>query len=302
MQELIEKARHRREGLLGSGTNAFRLFDGRGDGRAGVCIDAFAGHWLVQTREDRFPGELAEMRAGGCRSLWWKKLEQGEKSAPTWKWGQRPEQPFAVLENGCSFLIDFQAGYSQGLFLDQRLNRATVRRRCGPEMEILNCFAYTCGFSVAGAMEGARTTSVDISRGSLEWGRRNFAINGLDAGRHRFQREDTTEWLRREARRGRAYRGVILDPPTFARNRKGKVFRVEKDYAALVEMAARVVEPDGWILCCTNCRSLEEEAFAAMLRSGIRGSGRRISDIHRERMPPEYRGEKYLKSYWIELA
>jgi hypothetical protein len=52
--------------------------------------------------------------------------------------------------------------------------------------EILNIFAYTCGFSVCAAMAGARTTSLDLSKKYLEWGKRNFTLNGLDSGTHDF--------------------------------------------------------------------------------------------------------------------
>ncbi len=302
MQDLIEKARHRRRGMIGENTDAYRLFDGGADGMPGVFIDDFAGHWLVQTREVEFPEALCREPDPACRSLWWKNLDPEKKHSPEWKWGQRPEQPFPVRENGLRFLIDFSVGYSQGLFLDQRLNRAETARRVKAGGALLNCFAYTCGFSVAAAGAGAETTSVDLSKRWLEWGRLNFQANALDDAAHSFCRGDSFEWLRRFARKERQFDGVILDPPTFSRNQKGKVFRVEKDYGSLAALAARVVAPGGWMLCCTNCRALDEGALRRMLRSGIGESGRGLNEMAARPMPPEYRDEKYLKSYWIELA
>ena len=288
--------------MIGENTDAHRLFDGAADGMPGVFIDDYAGHWLVQTQEVEFPGALCREPDPACRSVWWKDLNPERKTSPEWKWGQRLGEPFPVRENGLRFLVDFSAGYSQGLFLDQRLNRAETARRAESGGTLLNCFAYTCGFSVAAAAAGAESTSVDLSNRWLEWGRQNFQANGIDDGLHSFCKGDTFEWLRRFARKGRHFDGVILDPPTFSRNRKGKVFRVEKDYGSLVSLAARVVAPGGWMLCCTNCRVLEEAGFARQLESGIRESGREIHEMVARAMPPEYPDENYLKSYRIEVA
>ena len=73
-----------------------------------------------------------------------------------------------VMERGLRFEIDFSGGYSVGLFIDQRENRSFIRKSAPRRM--LNCFAYTCSFSVAAAIAGANTVSVDLSQKSLERG------------------------------------------------------------------------------------------------------------------------------------
>ena len=127
-----------------------------------------------------------------------------------------------------------QAGYSQGLFLDQRGNRRRVRERVCAGERVLNCFSYTCGFSVAAAMGGAITTSLDLPGPYLDWGKRNFTHNGMDPSDHYFCKGDAMHWLQRFAKQGRRFQGVILDPPTFSRSADG-VFRAGKDYARLVD-------------------------------------------------------------------
>ncbi|MFV1994407.1 MAG: class I SAM-dependent methyltransferase [Verrucomicrobiales bacterium] len=302
MQDLIEKARHRRRGMIGAGTDAFRLFDGAGDGLPGVFIDVLAGHWLVQTRDRDFPEGLTVDSLASCRSLWWKRLERSEREAPRCLGGDGPAGEFAIYQNGCRFLLDFTAGYSQGIFLDQRLNRARVSERCGRGSRILNLFAYTCAFSVVAAAAGAETASVDLSGRYLEWGKRNFAANDLEPSAHGFVRGDALAWLRRWGKKGTSFDGVILDPPTFSRSGKGKVFRVEKDSRALAALAAGVLAPRGWILFSSNCRSLLPDAFQAMVLAGLADAGREVSGVQARPMPGEYRGEKYLKSLWIEVA
>ena len=101
----------------------------------------------------------------------------------------------------------------------------------------MNCFAYTCGFSVCAAKAGARTTSLDLSKKYLEWGKRNFALNGLDPAAHDFIYGDTFDWLRRLAKKGRAFDAVVLDPPTFSQSKEHGTFRAEKDYGKLVTAA-----------------------------------------------------------------
>src|SRR5207249_11407282 len=86
------------------------------------------------------------------------------------------------------FSNDFGAGYSVGLFVDQRENRRFVRQ-AKPE-RLLNCFAYTCSFSVAAASAGAQTVNVDLSKKSLEHGRQNFVLNSLSTEGHKFIADD----------------------------------------------------------------------------------------------------------------
>ena len=142
---------------------------------------------------------------------------------------------------------------------------------------MLNCFAYTCAFSVAAAAAGARTASVDLSRRSLDWGKENFRLNGLDPSGHEFLAGDTFDWLRRLARHGRRFDGVVLDPPTFSRDRKGKVFRVEDDFGALVALAALLLAPGGWMLCSSNARTLTAAGFRRTVLDGLPGGPARVA-------------------------
>ena len=202
------------------------------------------------------------------------------------------------------FEIDLTAGYSQGIFLDQRLNRKRVGelvREAGGGT-VLNTFAYTCGFSVVAAVAGATTTSIDLSANYLEWGKRNLSANNCDPGDHYFVKGDVQEWLRQFAKKGRKFDGVVLDPPTFSRIKGGKgVFRVEKDYAQLVELAAGVCAEGGWILCSTNHRGTELWRFESMIKAGLREAGREPAGIELVEMPPEFSGEQYLKTAWVRF-
>jgi len=160
-----------------------------------------------------------------------------------------------VQENGLKYEVDLLAGYSCGLFLDQRANRAHLRQLHARRM--LNTFAYTCSFSIVAAATGAQTLSIDLAKSALERGRRNLALNNLSTDGQRFIADDVLDVLPRLARRGEKYDAIILDPPTFSRGHKGRAFQAEKDYAELLTYALAVAEPGASILLSTNCSSVD---------------------------------------------
>src|SRR5581483_4920413 len=252
----------------------------------------FAGNWLVQTRGESFAEWLRDAKEP--RSIYRKKL--GDKTAPVWFSGEKVDAPFVVHENGVRYEIDFSAGYSQGIFLDQRDNRRALREMARGKT-VLNCFAYTCAFGTSAALGGAATVNLDLSKHYLDWGRRNYALNNVDLAAHDFIFGDVANWLERFARKRRTFDIVILDPPTFSRNDKGRVFTIESGFAELVRAAAKLLAPSGTLFCSTNQRSLSPAAFRNLIFAGL-DSPERWRVMHAP-MPPDFRGEQYLKSFWL---
>ncbi len=206
-----------------------------------------------------------------------------------------------VEENGMKFGLDFAAGYSAGLFIDQRANRALVR--ISKVTRMLNTFAYTCSFSVAAALAGAETVSVDLSKKSLDRGRENFALNGLEVapgGKRRFLADDVLEVLPRLARKGETFDAIILDPPTFSRGNKGRKFQVERDLEALFLAALEVAAPRARILLSTNCTRLSRRALEAIVRFGLKAT-RRAGDLHSEPALPDVPAAFAPETLWVFL-
>jgi 23S rRNA (cytosine1962-C5)-methyltransferase len=203
-----------------------------------------------------------------------------------------------VEENGMRFGLDFAAGYSAGLFIDQRANRALVRHSSA--RRLLNTFAYTCSFSVASALAGAETVSIDLSKKSLERGRDNFALNTIDPARHRFLADDVLDVLPRLARRGEQFDTVILDPPTFSRGNRGRRFQVEHDLETLLVAALEVAAPRARILLSTNCTRLTRRALEAIARYALKGT-RRTADFRTEPPLPDIPAEAAAQTLWVLL-
>jgi 23S rRNA (cytosine1962-C5)-methyltransferase len=203
-----------------------------------------------------------------------------------------------ALERTLSYAIDFSAGYSVGLFIDQRENRRFVRDLT--PQTLLNCFAYTCSFSVAAATVGAKTVSVDLSKKSLARGRENFALNSLPTTDHRFLADDVMEVLPRLARKGEKFDAIILDPPTFSRSHRGKAFQVEQDFENLLLAALQVAARNARILLSTNCSTLGTRALEVMGRFCLKAS-RRAGDFHHEPALADFPPGVGAATVWLTL-
>jgi 23S rRNA (cytosine1962-C5)-methyltransferase len=201
-------------------------------------------------------------------------------------------------ERHLKFSIDFGTGYSPGLFLDQRENRRYVRH-IAPR-RLLNCFAYTCSFSVCAACRGAITINIDLSKKYLTRGRKNFALNNLPTIDHRFIVDDVRAVLPRLVRRGEKFDAIILDPPTFSRSSGAKTFHVEEDFEKLLIDAVELAERDGHVLLSTNCSALREHALEVMARYCLKAT-RRAATFHRSSRLPDFPPEAGASSIWLAL-
>lgn len=284
-------------------TTAHRLCSSRDGWVERFGEDVLLSHKDDATR-DALAAELKEWSAGHgflCRRLFGKHLpkQNAERVAPALLLGTADAPMETVVEeNGVRFGIDFAAGYSAGLFIDQRANRALVRR-LGVK-RLLNTFAYTCSFSVVAALGGAETVSIDLSKRSLDRGRGNFSLNDLDPAGHRFLADDVLEVLPRLARRGEQFDGLILDPPTFSRGNKGRRWQVEDGMEELLLAALEVASQDARILLSTNCARLPVRALEQIARHCLK-TARRTGSFHREPPLPDLPPDAGAQTLWLFL-
>lgn len=203
-----------------------------------------------------------------------------------------------VMESGIRYGIDIAAGYSHGLFLDQRLNRAKLRGL--RPRRVLNTFAYTCSFSVVAALAGAETVSVDLSRKSLGRGKRNFELNGLNPSAHRFVTDDTLELLPRLAAHNERFDAIILDPPTFSRSPAGRRWRVVDHFEQLLVAALEVTTPNCALLLSTNCTKLDPAKLKR--RAKLCAKARyKLADFTDLGTPDDFPAGHGASSVWMQL-
>jgi len=292
LHEIISRALKKRENLQDGRTDLIRLIDGEGDDLRDIILESYGDGWLISTSGPGLNPELRNEIANYGKPLYWKRLDQHQKESPVHLSGEKLPEFFTGLENGLKCRLSFESGYSQGIFIDQRDNRDALRKMVKPGQTVLNTFAYTGFFSIAAAAAGAITSTLDLSQVYLDWARENFRLNGMTPEDHYFCKGDTFHWLRRFAKQSRTFDYIILDPPTFSRDDKGKVFRVEKDYGRLFDLAAACLAPGGKILACTNFRGMSTREFMRQLK------GARLKPVD---MPEDFTDTPYLKSIWASF-
>ena len=284
--------RHRHPLIVTPGLTACRLFDGAGDGIAGVYVDRYGPAAVLNVYDDAGWDEraissaahsiLEQLRSNGVASVYVKHFARdrsrlggqppAESTSATPRVGVAQPDTLTVEEYGTRFEVRLYDGFSTGLFLEHRDHR---RALAGLGIKrALNLFAYTCAFSLPLAAMGAHVTNVDVSARYLEWGRRNHALNGIDHANVKYARMDAMAFLQYAARHAeQRFDLVILDPPTFGAGdsrRRVKAWKAESDYPKLLAAAAQVVTPDGLIFAATNTRRLADEGtFRAMVEDAI---------------------------------
>lgn len=313
----LEIALARRAPLLADpDTNVARLFNSAADGIDGLVIERLGDVLVVQMHEGRLTlaedvlrtlcASVAErLKARAVyrkvypqqRSALSPELEKLHHDSTPWL-GEPVEPELPVVESGMRFLVRPYDGYLMGLFLDHRASRARVRELAAGR-RVLNTFAYTCGFTLAAALGGAAlTVSVDVSKKSLEWGRRNLAANGLALDTHRFVCSDVFDYYRRAARQGRRFDFIILDPPTFARSKQTKrPFALTEQLAPLVSGAVDLLDSGGIIHLSVNHRETSVRQLEHAVTAATRECGRHCTALDRPPLPDDFHGDPdYAKS------
>jgi len=308
-------------------TTAYRLIHGATDGWPGWYVDRLENYLLSQSAEPlasdqhaRLASLVGELSLNGA---YHKRLSRRPQTtaatdvSPQRVLGAAAPPRFTVQENSLLFELSFAEGYSVGLFLDQRDNRRRLltghiaagfplfESQAKLRPEILNTFAYTCGFSVYAAESGCRTTNLDLSKKCLEWGKRNFLLNQIDPAEHDFIFGDVFDWLGRLRKKERSFDVILLDPPTFSQSKDFGPFRAEKDYGELVAAALPLLRPRGVLFASCNAVGWSPESFLAAIKKPIEAAGRTFLQEHYFPQPPDYpisRAEPaYLKTIWLRL-
>ncbi len=312
-ETLFRKAKEKRNAYYQDDlTTAFRLFNQEGDGFGGLTVDLY-GDYAVFSWYNSYVYQIRQTISEAFRQVFPEVLGAYEKirfkglnyeSAHVY--GQEAPDFFTVLENGVLYQVFMNDGLMTGIFLDQHEVRGSLVDGLAMGKSLLNMFSYTAAFSVAAAMGGAsHTTSVDLAKRSRELSQAHFQANGLSTDEHRFIVMDVFEYFKYAKRKDLTYDVIVLDPPSFARNKK-QTFSVAKDYHKLISQSLEILNPGGIIIASTNAANVSRQKFTEQIDKGF--AGRSYQILNKYGLPADFAYNKkdessnYLKVISMKVS
>ncbi|MBI4387667.1 MAG: class I SAM-dependent rRNA methyltransferase, partial [Candidatus Omnitrophica bacterium] len=281
-----------RSSYLSQDTNCYRLIHAEGDFLPGLIVDRYDSFLVLQIQtlgmehlkplilealQDSIPEIQGIYERSDSNA---RKLEGLEKSSKLLS-GQEPPEFTRVTECGHIFLVDIQKGQKTGFFLDQRENRVLVGSIAHGK-RVLNCFAYSGGFSIYAAKVGAKSVvSVDISKEAIELCRQNFKKNDLSLESNQFVVRDVFDYLREDETQ---YDLVILDPPAFCKT-KDQVAQASRGYKDINLQAIKRIVPGG-LLFTSSCSSyIDPSLFQKIIFGAAKDAKREVQILTKTSHP-----------------
>lgn len=273
-----------------------RLVFSEGDGLSGLVVDRY-GDWLVvqvtslalARRLDLLLDLLEE--ALPARGIYLRTErgigeEEGLVLEDGLLRGAAPDGLHEVEESGLRMAVDLRTGQKTGFYMDQRENRRRAARYAEGRSAV-DLFCYTGGFALALARAGAAgVIGIDGSAGAVELARANAETNGL-ADQTAFLEGDAFRWLEEAVATDERFGLIVLDPPRFARSRRG-VPAALRAYTALNELAARVLEPSGILVTFSCSGRVSREDFQATLQGAAERTGRAVQILESLGQPGDH--------------
>jgi 23S rRNA (cytosine1962-C5)-methyltransferase len=273
-------------------SSGLRLVHGEADGLPGLIVDRYGrGDDAVLCAQflsagvERWKATVGELllQATGCTRLYERsdasvRALEGLAEASGWLHGGGSTE-VAIDEHGWQLTLDVAHGHKTGFYLDQRDNRALLGRwvRHYGLQDVLNCYCYTGGFTVAALAGGAaRVTSVDSSASALQRVAAHVALNGFDAARSVSQDADVNGFLREALQQGRCFDAIVLDPPKFAPT-AAHAERAARAYKDINRLALKLLAPGGLLLTFSCSGGIGADLFhkivaGAAIDAGVDGA------------------------------
>ena len=263
-------------------TPHYRLIHGEADGLPGLVVDRFGSIAVVQARTagtealldpviealvEAIGPDAVVLRNDGA----WRQVE-GLDAYVRVAFGE-VNAPVPVVEGGLRFLADPVAGQKTGWFFDQRPNRAFTAGLCREGGSMLDVYCHGGGFALNAAAAGSsEVLAIDRSGTALDLARRAADENGL-SDRCAFAEGDAFAEMERLGHEGARFTVVACDPPAFVKSRSALKSGL-KGYRKLARLAAKLVEPGGFLFLASCSLNVGRADFAYEAARGIAGAGR----------------------------
>jgi 23S rRNA (cytosine1962-C5)-methyltransferase len=282
-RERLKQAFAARNFLVGTGkTGALRLVHAESDGLPGLIADLYQDVLVVQFLSsgveywrETLAMSLQELTGCSCvyeRSDLDVRALEGLETRTGVVIGEDPVERLQVIENDLHFWIDIKRGHKTGFYLDQRANRARLRD-LAQDREVLDCFAYTGGFTIAALAGGAsHVTAVDSSGEALSVAQENVVLNDLPVERVEWVSGDVFQTLRKFRDMGRRYDLIVLDPPKFAPT-ASQAQRAARGYKDINLLAFKLLNSGGLLVTFSCSGGVSEELFQKIVAGAALDAG-----------------------------
>jgi 23S rRNA (cytosine1962-C5)-methyltransferase len=266
-------------------SDGVRLVHGEADGLPGLIVDRYGellSAQFLSAGMERWREALADIlvATSGCARLFERSDSgvrglEGLEPRTGWLRGGEGEVQVTIREHAWRLTVDVAGGHKTGFYLDQRDNRAAFARwvRQFGVQRVLNCYAYTGGFSVAALSGGAaHVTSVDSSAPALERACAHVALNGFEASRHEAVDADVNAYLRAQLQAGAHFDAIVLDPPKFAPT-ASHAERAARAYKDINRLALKLLAPGGLLLTFSCSGGVGAELFHKIVAGAAADAG-----------------------------
>jgi len=297
-QRLVAAAVARRQHMFTQGQrSAYRLIYGEADGLPGLVVDRYNDFLVCQflfAGVERHKESLVQalINATACQNVYERsdssvREKEGLQAQCGSLAGDSPPPLIDVEQGGLILMANVVEGHKTGLYLDQVENQRQVGALCEGKT-VLNCFAYTGGFSLAALAAGAaEVTSVDVSAPALAMATEHVRRNSLDSSRHASVEGNVFDVLRNYQREGRRFDVIVLDPPKFAEN-KSQVMKAARAYKDLALQAARLVTPGGLLVNFSCSGAIDLNLFQKITADALLDAGRSAGIIRYLHQPADH--------------
>ncbi|MDR2584947.1 MAG: class I SAM-dependent methyltransferase [Prevotellaceae bacterium] len=209
--------------------------------------------------------------------------KSGKEDSGSWVLVKKMPEQWSVDYQGNGFAEKMRLGLTAfkhiGVFPEQAPNWDYIygaTKRIGDEMggvpKILNLFAYTGGASLAARAAGADVTHLDAVKQVVTWARENMVLSGMDG--IRWMVEDALKFVKRQARRGSLYQGIILDPPAYGHGPEGERWKLDECLFALLRECNAILAPkDSFVLLNLYSNGYSAVLANTLVREAFGGAG-----------------------------
>ena len=278
-------------------TSAFRLIYAENDGIPGCIVDKYGEYLSIEilaAGPEYFKETICKILAEKtkCKGIYERsdsevRLKEGLERKSGILFGEVPEKPVFIIENGVQFLIDIRNGHKTGYYLDQRDSRKRIGE-IAKDKKVLNCFCYTGGFGVYALKGGAsHVYQVDVSKSALKIAKELVSLNKLPTAKITHTEADVFSYLRKLRDKAETFDLIVLDPPKFI-EAKDHLQKGARGYKDINLLALKLLAPGG-MLATFSCSGLMDlNLFQKIIADAAQDAKKNVQILERFFQPADH--------------